>query len=59
MGNHYKEISMEMGQIELNIILFCVFGWSVITAWQAGKHRGMSDTIDYFEEKGIIELDDD
>jgi hypothetical protein len=50
---------MEFTQIELNIILFCVFGWSVITAWQAGKHRGMSDTIDYFEEQGIIELDDD
>jgi hypothetical protein len=50
---------MELTQTQLDIIYLCILGWSVITAWQAGKHRGMSDTIDYFEEKGIIELDDD
>lgn len=50
---------MNFTQTQLDIIYLCFLGWSVITAWQAGKHRGMSDTIDYFEEKGIIELDDD
>ena len=50
---------MELTQTQIDIIYFCFLGWSVMLTWQLGKERGMSDTIDYFEAKGYIELDDD
>lgn len=50
---------MEFTQTQIDIIYLCFLGWAVMTAWDLGKHRGMSDTIDYFEEKGYIDLDDD
>ena len=46
-------------QTEIDIFYLCFLGFSVVTAWQAGKQQGMSDTIDYFHEKGVIDLDDD
>ena len=46
-------------QTELDIFYLCFLGFCVTTAWQLGKQQGMSDTIDYFDEKGYIELDDD
>ncbi len=46
-------------QTELDIFYLCFLGFSVVQAWLLGKQKGMSDTIDYFAEKGYIELDED
>jgi len=44
---------------EMDLIYLLILGFSVHMAYLAGKHIGMSDTIDYFEAKGYIDLDDD
>jgi hypothetical protein len=31
----------------------------VTQAWLLGKQKGMNDTIDYFAEQGLIDLDED
>ena len=44
---------------EVDLVYLFILGFSVHMAYLAGKHIGMSDTIDYFEAKGYIDLDDD
>lgn len=50
---------MEFTDTQIDILYLCVFGFSVVQAWLLGKQKGMSDTIDYFAEQGLIELDED
>ena len=44
---------------QMDIFYLCFLGFSVVQAWILGKQKGMSDTIDYFAEQGLIELDDE
>ena len=44
---------------QMDIFYLCFLGFAVIQAWLLGKRQGMSDTIDYFAEQGLIELDDE
>ena len=44
---------------EMDLIYLLILGFSVHMSYLAGKHFGISDTIDYFEAKGYIDLDDD
>ena len=44
---------------EMDLIYLLILGFSIHMSYLAGKHIGMSDTIDYFEAKGYIDLDDD
>ena len=44
---------------EVDLVYLFILGFSVHMAYLAGKHFGISDTIDYFEAKGYIDLDDD
>ena len=44
---------------EMDLVYLLILGFSVHMAYLAGKHIGISDTIDYFEAKGYIDLDDD
>tara|TARA_X000001382_G_scaffold66570_2_gene46268 strand:+ start:554 stop:712 length:159 start_codon:yes stop_codon:yes gene_type:complete len=46
-------------QTEIDILYLCFLGFAVVQAWLLGKHKGMSDAIDYFAEEGYIDLDDD
>ena len=44
---------------EMDLIYLLILGFSVHMSYLVGKRIGMSDTIDYFEAKGYIDLDDD
>ena len=44
---------------EMDLVYLLILGFSVHMSYLAGKHIGISDTIDYFEAKGFIDLDDD
>ena len=44
---------------EMDLIYLLILGFSVHMSYLVGKRNGISDTIDYFEAKGYIDLDDD
>ena len=46
-------------QLEIDIFYLCLLAFSIRHAWILGKQKGMSDTIDYFAEKGLVALEDD
>ena len=50
---------MNYAVTQMDIFYLCFLGFSVVQAWILGKQKGMSDTIDYFAEQGLIELDDE
>ena len=45
-----------MSEDDLAYLIFLIIAVSM--SYQAGRHLGISHTIDYLQEKGIIELDD-
>ena len=44
---------------EMDLIYLLILGFSVHMSYLVGKRNGISNTIDYFEAKGYIDLDDD
>jgi len=44
---------------EVDLIYLLILGFSVHMSYLIGKRKGIGDTIDYFEAKGYIDLDDD
>ena len=46
-------------ETQWNIIYILFFMFSVHMTWIVAKRQGISDTIDYLKEKGMIELDED
>ena len=46
-------------ETQWNIIYILILLFSVNMTWIVAKRRGISSAIDYLEEKGMIELDDD
>ena len=50
---------MNFTRLEIDVFYLCFLGFAICQAWILGKQKGMSDAIDYFAEKGYIELDDD
>ena len=44
---------------QVDLVYLLILGFSIHMSYLAGKRIGMSDTIDYFEAKGYIDLDDD
>jgi len=44
---------------EMDLVYLLLLGFSIHMSYLAGKHIGISDTIDYFEAKGYIDLDDE
>jgi hypothetical protein len=46
-------------ETQWNIIYILILLFSVNITWVVAKRYGISSTIDYLEEKGMIELDDD
>ena len=44
---------------EMDLIYLLILGFSVHMSYLVGKRIGIGDTIDYFEAKGYIDLDDD
>ena len=44
---------------EMDLIYLLILGFSVHMSYLIGKRKGIGDTIDYFEAKGYIDLDDD
>ena len=44
---------------EVDLVYLLFLGFSIHMSYLAGKHICMRDTIDYFEAKGYIDLDDD
>jgi hypothetical protein len=46
-------------EMQWNIIYILFLMFTVNMTWIIAKRQGISDTIDYLEEKGMIELDED
>ena len=46
-------------ETQWNIIYILILLFSVNMTWIVAKRHGISSAIDYLEEKGMIELDDD
>tara|TARA_B100000809_G_C14839099_1_gene424013 strand:- start:396 stop:545 length:150 start_codon:yes stop_codon:yes gene_type:complete len=46
-------------ETQWNIIYIIFFLFSINMTWILAKRQGISDTIDYLEEKGLLELDKD
>ncbi len=46
-------------ETQWNIIYILFLMFSVNMTWIVAKRQGISDAIDYLEEKGMIELDED
>ena len=46
-------------ETQWNIIYTLFLLFAVNMTWIVAKRQGISDTIDYLEEKGMIELDED
>ena len=59
-GFLYKEIPMENYIFtEVDLVYLFILGFAIHMSYIAGKHKGMSNTIDYMEAKGYIDLDDE
>ena len=46
-------------ETQWNIIYILFLMFTVNMTWIVAKRQGLSDTIDYLEEMGLIELDED
>ena len=46
-------------ETQWNIIYITFLIFAVNMTWILAKRQGISDTIDYLKEKGMIELDED
>ena len=46
-------------EMQWNIIYILFLLFSVNMTWILAKRQGISDTLDYLEEKGLLELDKD
>tara|TARA_B100000470_G_scaffold173250_1_gene137565 strand:+ start:599 stop:841 length:243 start_codon:yes stop_codon:yes gene_type:complete len=46
-------------QTQWNIIYIIFFLFTIHMTWILAKRQGISDTLDYLEEKGLLELDKD
>jgi len=44
---------------EVDLVYLFILGFAIHMSYIAGKHKGMSNTIDYMEAKGYIDLDDE
>ncbi len=44
---------------EVDILYFIFLCASIHLTWGLAKRHGISQTLDYLEEKGLIELDED
>ena len=46
-------------EMQYDLIYVIILLASIHITWIIGKRQGISDTIDYLEEKGEIKLDED
>ena len=46
-------------ETQWTIIYIAILLFSVNMTWILAKRQGIASTIDYFKEKGMIELDED
>ena len=58
------KLHKEQGEIGLvSLTAFGIFAFTLIgcgiTSWKAGRSEGISGTIKYFEDQGIIEFEDE
>ena len=44
---------------QMDLVYLLILGFSVHMSYLVGKRIGISTSIDYFEAKGYIDLDDD
>ena len=58
LGTNKKEYQMEY-LTEENLIILWTIGFTAHMSYMFGRYIGIGNTIDYFAEKGYIDLDDD